>query len=47
MRYEVRFSNGAWKAFDRVQFCSAAIFGRQIDALESVARENARLGQSA
>jgi hypothetical protein len=41
MRYEVRFSNGAWKAFDTVNYRSYDIFRLQSEAVLAVAWLNA------
>jgi hypothetical protein len=38
MRYEVRFNNGYWKAFDTAAYRDVDKFGMKIDA-EAAARE--------
>ena len=43
MRYEVRFCNGSWGAFDTHTYATACLFGRLVDAQEAVAWENPAL----
>lgn len=40
-RFEARFSNGAWKLFDTIEYTDVDIFGRKKDLDIVVARLNA------
>lgn len=40
MRYEIRFSNGAWKLFDTQEYTSVAAFGLRAWAEEALERVN-------
>lgn len=42
MRYQARWSNGYWKTFDAVKFEDIAVHALQREAVEAVARLNAR-----
>ena len=41
MRFEVRFGNGAWRVFDTVEYTTARLCGRRVDAIEEAAHANA------
>jgi hypothetical protein len=40
MKYEVRWSNGFWKTFDRSRYESVAVHGTQAEAIIAVAKAN-------
>jgi hypothetical protein len=40
MRYEVRWSNGYWKAFDTITYREVALFYLKKDAVESTNSAN-------
>jgi hypothetical protein len=42
MRYEVRWGNGYWKAFDTHRYTDVGMFELKKQAIEGVARLNAR-----
>lgn len=42
MRYQARFSNGAWKLFDSHAYEDLDIFDRQIEAEAAAGRANER-----